>query len=281
MSLSLGPLALPLDTLLLFLTLGVFIGATKFLSGRRKIAGNEQLAERATSGIYIAALSALFLARTVFVIRFWSQYSEAPLHILNIRDGGFSASTGYFAFITALLLYCYRHKALLGVYVRGIAVALLVLVPGDLAMTLYKQGKSLPSEPVATLSGDTLSLSAYSGKPMVVNYWASWCPPCRREMPVLEAAQAANDDLHFIFVNQGETASAVATFLKRNRLKLDNVLLDRTRALSRSSGAAGLPTTLFFNRRGKLVDMHMGELSAARLQVYIDKLPAQSALHAQ
>ena len=272
MSVSLGPLALPLDTLLLLVTALIFIESAKFLA--RRAPGNiaQQRSALAGKGAYIAIFSALLIARTAFVVRFWQQYSASPLQIINIRDGGFSAQAGWFAFAALLLFYSYRHKHLLRMYALSAAIALSVMIPANIAMTLYKQGKGLPGAPVASLSGEQVSLHNFTGKPMVVNYWASWCPPCRREMPVLEAAQRDNSHVNFVFVNQGETASTVRTYLQRNKLTIDNVLLDRARNLSQASGAAGLPTTLFFDETGQLQDMHMGEISEAGLRSYLDKL---------
>ncbi|WP_459655422.1 TlpA family protein disulfide reductase, partial [Achromobacter xylosoxidans] len=69
-------------------------------------------------------------------------------------------------------------------------------------------------------------LAAFQGKPTVVNLWASWCPPCRREMPAFEQAQAANPDIHFVFLNQGEAASTVRQYLDEHAPSLANALLD-------------------------------------------------------
>jgi len=60
----------------------------------------------------------------------------------------------------------------------------------------------------------------------VVNLWASWCPPCRHEMPVLQQAQAANTDVNFVFVNQGETPGTIRSYMDRRALTLRNVLVD-------------------------------------------------------
>ena len=73
--------------------------------------------------------------------------------------------------------------------------------------------------------GTTVRLASFEGRQTVVNLWATWCPPCQREMPVLQKAQAARPDVHFVFVNQGESAQQVAAYLARSGLQLRNVLL--------------------------------------------------------
>jgi hypothetical protein len=87
-------------------------------------------------------------------------------------------------------------------------------------------------------------------------------------MPVLSAAQAERENVHFVFANQNETAADVRQFLIAQSLPIDNVLLDEG-VLATAYDAPGLPTTLFFDRDGRLRHVHMGELSAPRLADYL------------
>ena len=104
-----------------------------------------------------------------------------------------------------------------------------------------------------------------SGQPMVVNLWASWCPPCVREMPVLEQAQKDHPDITFVFVNQGEHPDAIRRFLNKQGLLLDNVLTDLNGNMGRITGSPAMPTTLFYDAQGRQLDSHLGELSSASL----------------
>src|SRR5690606_6628168 len=103
--------------------------------------------------------------------------------------------------------------------------------------------------------------------------WATWCPPCRREMPVLAAAQQRETGVEFIFANQGEPMEAVQTYLASEALELRNVLLDPRMQLSQHMGTQGMPTTLFFDATGTLVHTHMGELSTATLKRGLEQFP--------
>ena len=124
--------------------------------------------------------------------------------------------------------------------------------------------------------GAPVSLHALGGQPMVVNLWATWCPPCRREMPTLQQAQQDNPAVTFVFANQGEAAETITAYLQQQPLQLDNVLVDSFSALSEAVGSRGLPTTLFFDAEGRLLDSHVGELSAASLAARMQRFEASS-----
>ena len=84
-------------------------------------------------------------------------------------------------------------------------------------------------------------------------------------MPLLAAAQAREAGLRFLFVNQGESVGAVRAYLIDQDLALQQVLLDPASALGPAVGSRGLPTTLFYDARGRLVDAHFGVLNGAAL----------------
>src|SRR3546814_7917792 len=79
---------------------------------------------------------------------------------------------------------------------------------------------SLPDLQLVTLEERPAHLSSYMGTPVVLNLWATWCPPCRREMPVLEQAQTAFPDVAFVLINQGESAQQANMFLESEGLNL-------------------------------------------------------------
>lgn len=145
--------------------------------------------------------------------------------------------------------------------VSGVAFWLLA----TLSLNIYEQGTRLPEISLRNAAGETVKLSDYQGGPLVINLWATWCPPCRREMPVLENAQQQRPDLTFLFVNQAESMQSVATFLETQGLSLNNVLFDRGGRLGQAVGSMALPTTLFYSPDGRLLSSHLGELSNASL----------------
>ena len=126
--------------------------------------------------------------------------------------------------------------------------------------------QALPIATLSTLGEQPVNLNAYTGRPVVLNLWASWCHPCRRELPTFEQAQTRYPAIDFVMINQGESAQKVRTFLESQHLKLKNVLLDPASQTMRAEGLQAIPTTLFFNEKGDLVDTHQGELTMTDLK---------------
>ncbi len=171
---------------------------------------------------------------------------------------------------------CWRTPPLRRPLALGIAVGLLAWqFAGGGALQLAARHPDMPALTLAVLDGggNTTLTAAAQGKPAVVNLWASWCPPCRREMPVLVDAQLNRKDIAFVFVNQGEAAADAAQFVA-SVPSLHNVLLDPQTQLGRAVGSSAMPTTLFYGIDGKLVDMQIGALSTATLAAKLDKLNA-------
>ncbi|MCY1304649.1 Thiol-disulfide oxidoreductase ResA [compost metagenome] len=160
---------------------------------------------------------------------------------------------------------------------QSLAIALLVggslWGGGNALVAALERSRQLPELALMDLQGRPVDLHELDGRPMVVNLWATWCPPCRREMPVLEAAQKANPEIRFVLVNQGEHAEAVTRFLAEQGLEPDEVLLDAGNRLGQATASHGLPTTLFYDANGRMQHSHMGELSAASLEHGLRQMP--------
>ena len=158
-----------------------------------------------------------------------------------------------------------RRPALAGIMA---GVAIWVAANGMLSLML-QSAQPLPDLQLSTLDERPISLNTYTGRPVVLNLWASWCPPCRREMPVFEQAQKELSGIAFVLVNQGENARQAQAFLDDEGLELTDVLLDPSSTAMQAMRSRGLPTTLFFDAHGRLVDSHLGEITMASLK---DKL---------
>ena len=125
-------------------------------------------------------------------------------------------------------------------------------------------------------SGKSIHLSDYRGKPVLVNLWASWCPPCRAEMPDLikfyNAHQA--DGLVFLAVNSEDDANAAQKFVNEKQMSFP-VLYDPGGTVSRIMGSNGLPNTYLIDRDGSLRFSWTGQISPAILDQRVAPLLTQ------
>ncbi|PRG47148.1 TlpA family protein disulfide reductase [Burkholderia gladioli] len=222
---------------------------------------------RAASLLVDALLVGLLVARLAYVLRWWPQYAAAPASIVAIGDGGFSAWAGLAAALVLLAWRLRRRPAARRPVLGGLLVGLAAwgIAQGVLG-SIRDNAPPLDTLAISTLDAKPVAPGRFADKPVILNLWASWCPPCRREMLVLAQAQAAHPELTVLMLNQGEDASTVRGFLSQMGLRFDEVMLDPRRDAMRVYGSRGLPTTLFFDARGHLVESHVGEITAARLE---------------
>lgn len=214
-----------------------------------------------------AALVGLLAARLGFVVGWWPEYVAAPMSIIAIGDGGFLWWIGLPAAIAFTWWRSAGQRWLRKPLFAGIAAGLLAwfALNGTLAL-LQRSAPSLPDIAARTLDGTPTTLDASASRPIVLNLWATWCPPCRREMPVFEDAAQRYPGIDFVLLNQGEDAATIREFLDRQGLQLhQDILLDPHSQAMPATNTRGLPSTLFFDANGRLVDSHMGELTRASL----------------
>ncbi len=123
------------------------------------------------------------------------------------------------------------------------------------------------------LDGQEVSLSAYRGSVVLINFWATWCPPCRAEIPDIEAAYQARRDEGFVAlgVSVEQAPDHVASFVGAMGMSYP-VLLDETGAVSRTYRAQGLPVSVFLDREGVIQVRHVGQLTRADLDGYLAEL---------
>lgn len=266
LAIQLGPLALPVAPLLLFVSawLAMTLASRLALPERRHEAGN---------ALFHATLIGLLAARLSHLAFHASAYAASPWSIVDLRDGGWHATTGLVAGTLLLAWRGWKLQALRRPLGLGYLAGVLVWTAGTLATQLPRESRwpEVALADLATGRPATLAQAA-AGRPAVVNLWATWCGPCRAEMPVLAAAQQRNGDIAIVFANQGERADVVHSWLARERLELRDVLLDDRSALGPLVGSRALPTTLFYDAQGRLVDAHVGVLSAASLDARLQRL---------
>lgn len=233
---------------------------------------------KAAGGMLLDAVFWGFVAaRLGFIALWWEEYAKSPMSMISIGDQGFSWWIGVLAALGVIWWRTRASRALRRPVLVGITAGLLTwFAAGGVLDLLQRSAPPLPALALATLDEQPVVLNSYTGRPVVLNLWASWCPPCRREMPVFEQAQAQYPDIAFVMVNQGESAQQARAFLESQGLQLKDVLLDPASQTMQAVASRGLPTTLFFDEHGRLVDTHLGELSMASLKNTVSRRFAQS-----
>jgi peroxiredoxin len=136
-----------------------------------------------------------------------------------------------------------------------------------------REGSKAPSFELLGLDGLTHTLDEYKGKSVVLNFWGSWCGPCVKEMPALQAQWEKWKDqgVVVIGVNVGEDRMTVENFVKLVNINFP-VVMDTGRDAVRSYGVSPLPTTFFINTKGKVDSIHIGQLDLDSLDGQIGKL---------
>lgn len=267
LSISIGPLALPVAPLLLMLA-AFASGALASRIARRQGANAAEAGAEAAAGnaIFHAVLLGLLAARLAWLALHADAYLLSPWAALDLRDGGWHAASGIAAGAAWLLWRAWRAPVLRNA-IGLAALAGITLWLGASWFVGQPPAPTMPALVFSPLEGQArVGLAEVaSGRPAVVNLWASWCGPCRQEMPMLAAAQRRETGIAFVFVNQGESAAAVRAYLIDQDLALQQVLLDPASVLGPAVGSRGLPTTLFYDARGRLVDAHFGALNGAAL----------------
>ena len=257
-ALQLGPVALSWTVLLV---LAAFIAGHAYAAHASKRCGVDL--RNPALGLFLLAV---VVARLSFVWSYRQAYLDAPLGIFDIRDGGWDPQTGIIAAWVCTLVFVRARAEVRKPLVMSVGIASAVWIAGTAAAWWMPRDETrMPALALSSFDGSTQQLLAFEGKPTVINLWATWCPPCRREMPVLEQAQRDHAEVHFVFLNQKESARQVEGFLRGSRLTLHNVLLDPKGEAGARFGVTAFPTTLFFDASGRLVDQRLGELSKASL----------------
>lgn len=132
---------------------------------------------------------------------------------------------------------------------------------------------SAPDFTVLDADENSVKLSDYFGRPIVLNFWASWCYYCKEEMPDFNQAYLDNSDIQFMMVNvtdgSQETLSSVKKFIEDSEFEFP-VFYDTELDAAITYGASGLPMTVFINKDGELVTYARGLLSAENLQKGIE-----------
>ncbi len=123
------------------------------------------------------------------------------------------------------------------------------------------------------LDGKELSLSDLKGKKVFLNFWATWCPPCKAEMPEIEKLyqETKDSDLVIVAVEIGEPLDTVKPFIDKNKYNF-KVLLDPDQSVATKYNITSIPTSYFIDTDGNIVSQHVGGMNIDQMKAYIKTL---------
>ena len=144
-----------------------------------------------------------------------------------------------------------------------------------------KELMQAPDFTVYDQAGNAVNLSDFVGKPTIVNFWASWCGPCKMEMPDFdEKYKELGEEIHFVMVNMTdgsqETIEKAAAFVEESSYSFP-VYYDTDMDAAMTYGVSSIPSTFFIDAEGNAVAWAQGMIDAATLQKGIDMLKGQDA----
>lgn len=168
---------------------------------------------------------------------------------------------------------------MIGMGLIGIAIMFLLLktqpttsttASSDFSAVPVKVDLASPKLDLATLDGVPVSLTDYKGKVVLVNLWATWCPPCREEMPTLEKfyQKYKANGFELVAINQEESKEVVQPFVKEFSLSFP-VWLDPDYLAQREFNTANLPSSYVIDRNGRVRLSWIGRISENRLEEYV------------
>ena len=138
-----------------------------------------------------------------------------------------------------------------------------------------------PTEPPANIApdftmldmeGNEVTLASFFGKPIVLNFWASWCGPCKMEMPEIQKFyEKYGEEIHFLLVSVDDSLDAAKTFISDSGYTFP-VYFDTTSVGAYTYGASSIPLTFFIDAQGNLTAYYMGAMSESILQQGVDMI---------
>lgn len=168
-------------------------------------------------------------------------------------------------------------------------VVFILILAGAMFGYQYLSAKTSPDAPNASAStdiakdftvydynGNAYKLSDFFGKPIVLNFWATWCGPCQAEMPSFQKAyEKYSDNVVFLMVNltdgTDETVDDVIDFIKNNGYTFP-VYCDTEYSAAYAYSVYSIPKTVFINKDGSVLTVHSGMITEERLNSYIDAI---------
>jgi len=238
-----------------------------------------------------SVLAGLISARVGYVLWHWSAFSPDPWTALYVWQPGYLPVAGL-AGGTLYVLYRLRSQGVdqrlpqLRALSTGFAMGATLLAAALIGTALLPRPGVAEAEDkvqdfvLVNLDGERVALSDLDGKGVVLNFWATWCPPCRREMPLLESIwqEYRSRNVVIVGIDVGEPPGVVRTFIDSIGVTYPIWTdaspsvqgVDNTNDIFGRFGGIGLPTTVFIDADGIIKHVQLGELNRA---ILLEKIP--------
>jgi len=157
--------------------------------------------------------------------------------------------------------------------IAGVLVLLLLLIPRSDAYAALTEGEAAPDFELVSLEGERVKLSELRGQPVVLNFWATWCTPCRKEMPEFQKLvdQYGEAGLKVYGINVGEAEVAVADFRERVGVRFP-ILIDEEETVQSDYRILPLPATFFVDQEGVIRGVYQYQMSLPQMEAEVTRL---------
>jgi len=275
-TINLGPLAL--DAAIFSFIVAYILSFVSLSVLSRKFSIDQRWMRSTFDGAFF---SALIGARLGFVFSYWPAFQQEPWTMFYFWQSGYMLGAGvvtWLAFMVAkvAVMTSDQRKQNMGTLSLHLSLFLSIYLLSSTIITGNVGDQASNSEyplltnfQMQTLEGDAVSLESLKGQPSIINFWATWCGPCRREMQLLNDAYHEYQDqgINLVAINMSEPVNLVESYLKENNLDLpvwvDGV--DLGEDVFHNLGGEVLPTTLFIDAQGDIRRIRVGELSSGTL----------------
>jgi peroxiredoxin len=162
------------------------------------------------------------------------------------------------------------------IVIIGAVLALSFSVAPNISVGPARIGQPIADFTLTDINGVAHKMSDYKGRPVLINAWATWCPPCRAEMPDLHAfyLQHRAEGFELLAINSGESQPEVASFIEQMGFTFP-ALVDPSKAVLNGLGIDGLPTSILVGRDGTVKYIHIGGLSPEMITTQLAPLITQ------
>ncbi len=163
------------------------------------------------------------------------------------------------------------RSSILGVIALAIAYTLYANFIAD--RSIAKAGEESVNFVLETLDGERIELAELKGKGVFLNFWGTYCPPCEKEMPIMEELyeKYKAQGVEIIAVNVNEPELTVRGFVNRYKLTFP-IAIDKGMFVSDAYGIRPLPTTILIDEHGTIVHVHKGGMTRQMVQDFMDKI---------